>query len=65
MEKEEKAEKEKNKENEEAMIGIISPLKKEVNCRIKCGNITKWTSGVDLLAFFYKLILSFYTVKAF
>lgn len=49
----------------EAMIGIVSALEKEVNRRIRGSNITKWTSGIDLLAFFYKLIISIYTVKAF
>lgn len=47
------------------MIGIVSALEKEVNRRIRGSNITKWTSGIDLLAFFYKLIISIYTVKAF
>lgn len=39
-----------------------SPAEKELN---QGSIIVKWTSGVDLLSYFYKLIVSVYTVKAF
>lgn len=62
---EEEAGKKKDKEDGEAVIGTLSALEKEVNTQRRGSNITKWTSGVDLLAFFYKLLVSLYTVKAF
>lgn len=43
----------------------LSLLWRKIQCRIRGSDIAKRTSGVDLLAFFYKLIVSVYTVKEF
>ena len=40
-------------------------LRKRHQLQNQGSDIAKWTSGVDLLTFFYKLIVSVYTVEAF
>lgn len=61
---EEEAGKKKDKEDGEADRNALCFRERGQPAALG-SKITNWTSGVDLLAFFYKLLVSVYTVKAF